>query len=176
MYNHTAQPIRPVTTVTSVAIYVAKWPLRHVYGGAWLNNSLDRMLAQIGAQSVLKVYGLEIRDSRTPPRIHDLLLVSFMQALILLSLFGLTWWTWRATDDYLLPAFIVLSVFHVIPSDEDFLTGGTLEKHVPVWLKPLTSALSFFVSMPALIIALPAAIVWGIIGTLKNVRPGKVGR
>lgn len=176
MHKSAAQSLRPVTTVSIVTIYVAKWPLRHVYGGAWLNNSLDRMLNQVGAQSVLKVYGLEIRDSETPPKIHDLVLVSVMQGLILLGLFGLTWWTWRATDDYLLPAFIVLSVFHVIPSEQDFLTSGTLEKHIPAWLKPLTSALSFFVSLPSMTIALPAAIIWGIIGTLKNVRSTKVGR
>ncbi|NQY97503.1 MAG: hypothetical protein HRT82_10110 [Henriciella sp.] len=167
MHNHAVQPLRPLSTVRMVTAYVARWPLRHVYGGKWLSDHFDRTLKQIGPHAVLKVYGLEFRDSSSPPKIHDLVLVSIMQGLILFGVIGLSWWSWKTTNDYVLPAFIVFSVFHVIPSDRDFLTSGSLAERVPSWLTPLTSALSFIVSLPAMFVALPASIVWGLLGLLK---------
>ena len=167
MENHTRQPLRPLSTVRMVTAYVARWPLRHVYGGEWLKRYFDHLLSQVGSRAVLKIYGLEFRDSTTPPKIHDLLLVSVMQGIILLGLVGLSWWAWEATNDYVLPALIIFSVFHVIPSDRDFLTSGDLAQRVPKWLTPLTSALSFIVSLPAMIVALPASVLWGSVGWMK---------
>lgn len=168
MHNHAAHPLRPISTMRMVTAYVARWPLRYVYGGKWLNSHFDRMLSQIGASSVLQIYGLEFRDSSSPPKIHDLLLVSLMQGIILLGLVSLSWWSWKSTNDYVLPAFIVFSVFHVIPSDNDFLTSGPLAARIPNWVVPFTSALSFIVSLPAMVIAIPASIVWGLVGWLKH--------
>ncbi len=167
MDNQFAQPLRPLSTVRMVTTYVARWPLRHVYGGQWLKDHFDRMLSDLGSNAVLKIYGLEFRSSPVTPKIRDLFLVSIMQGLIVLALLGLSWWAWKATSDYVLPAFIVFSVFHVIPSDRDFLTSGKLADRVPKWMTPLTSALSFIVSLPAMIVALPASIIWGLCGIVK---------
>ena len=147
--------------------YVARWPLRHVYGARRLNAYFDRTLNQVGRRSIMEIYGLEFRDSATPPRIDDLFLVSVMQGLILLSLIALACWAWDTTNDYVLPGFIIFSVFHVIPSERDFLTSGELAERVPEWLVPFTSALSFVVSLPAMLVALPSSIVWGLIGWVR---------
>ena len=167
MVDQSSEQIRPLSTVKSITTYVARWPLRHVYGGQWLTDHFDRTINQIGRRAILKIYGLEFRDSATPPRIHDLFLVSVMQAFILLSLIALSWWVWKATNDHVLPAFMVFSVFHGIPSDRDFLNSGDLAERVPDWLAPFTSALSFVVSLPAMLVALPASIAWGLIGWVK---------
>lgn len=159
--------INPMRTIRLVLSYVARWPFRHIYGSAWLSDHFDTVLAKADGKSIREVYGLEYRDNRMPPKINDLFLVSLMQAIILLGLVALSWWAWKWTNDYVLPAFIVFSVFHVIPSEQDFLTSGELARRVPSWLMPFTSALSFFVSLPAMMIALPAVIVWGCIGWLK---------
>ena len=165
--NQFARPLRPFSTVREVTIYVARWPLRHVYGGQWLKDHFERMLSDVGARALSQIYGLEFRSDPSTPKIRDLYLVSLMQGLILLMLVALSWLAWKATSDYVLPAFIFFSVFHVIPSDRDFLTSGDLADRVPKWLIPLTSALSFIVSLPAMIVALPAAIVWGLLGWVK---------
>ena len=91
-----------------------------------------------------------------------------MQGLILIAFIGLSVWAWNVTGDYILPAFLLLSIFHVIPSEQDFLTSGSMERIVPSILKPVTSALSFFVSIPAMIIVIPAAVIWGVTGAVKN--------
>ena len=158
---------KPMTTMRLVLSYVARWPFRHIYGLEWLRDHFDTVLAKAGGKSIREVYGLEFRDNRMPPKINDLFLVSLMQAIILLGLVALSWWAWKLTNDYVLPAFILFSVFHVIPSEQDFLTSGRLARRVPHWLTPLTGGLSFVVSLPAMIIALPAVIVWGCIGWLK---------
>lgn len=167
--------IKPMTTMRLALSYVARWPFRHIYGSDWLRDHFNAVLAQAGWKSIREVYGFEFRDNQMPPKIYDLFLVSFMQAIILFALIASSWWAWNLTNDYVLPAFILFSVFHVIPSEQDFLTSGTLASRVPNWLTPLTSALSFVVSLPAMIIALPAVIVWGCIGwlKLKLVRPAK---
>lgn len=167
MDNQYAQPLRPFTTVRLVTSYVARWPLRHVYGGRWLQDHFRRVLSEVGPTAIRRIYGLEFRDPSATPTIRDLFLVSLMQGLILLSLIGLTWWSWQATHDYVLPAFIAFSVFHLIPSERDFLTSGDLADRVPKWITPLTSALSFIVSLPAMIVALPASVIWGIGGVMK---------
>lgn len=167
MDNQFARPLRPLSTVRTITMYVARWPLRHVYGGKWLKDHFERLLSDVGARAVLQIYGLEFRSDSSAPKIRDLFLVSLMQGFILLALIAVSWWAWKATGDYVLPAFIIFSVFHVIPSDRDFLTRGELADRVPNWLIPLTSALSFIVSLPAMIVALPAAIVWGLLGWLK---------
>ncbi|MEL7096474.1 MAG: hypothetical protein AAFV59_02790 [Pseudomonadota bacterium] len=159
--------IKPMRTIRLVLSYVARWPFRHIYGSAWLGDHFDTILAKVGGKCIRKVYGLEFRDNRIPPKIDDLFLVSLMQAIILLGLVALSWWAWKLTNDYVSPAFLLFSVFHVIPSEQDFLTSGTLASRVPNWLTPLTSALSFVVSLPAMVIALPAVIVWGCIGWIK---------
>jgi len=167
MDNQSAQPLRPLSTVRTVTMYVARWPLRHVYGGKWLKDHFERMLSDVGARAVLQIYGLEFQSDTSAPKIRNLFLVSLMQGLILLALIAVSWWAWKATSDYVLSAFIIFSVFHAIPSDRDFLTSGELADRVPKWLIPLTSALSFIVSLPAMIVALPAAIVWGLLGWVK---------
>lgn len=159
--------INPMRTMRLVLSYVARWPLRHIYGPAWLGDHFNTVLAKAGGKSIREVYGLEFREKQMSPKINDLFLVSLMQAIILLGLVALSWWAWKLTNDYVLPAFLLFSVFHVIPSEQDFLTSGRLASRVPNWLTPLTSALSFVVSLPAMIIALPAVIVWGSIGWLK---------
>lgn len=159
--------IKPMRTMRLVLSYVARWPFRHIYGSAWLGEHFHIVLAKAGTKSIREVYGLEFRGNQMPPKVNDLFLVSIMQALILLSLIAFSWLAWNLTNDYVLPAFIVFSVFHVIPSEQDFLTSGRLASRVPNWLTPFTSALSFVVSLPAMIIALPAVIVWGCIGWLK---------
>lgn len=167
MPNHSTAPLRPLSTVGMITAYVARWPLRHVYGGDWLKTHFERLLKRVGSRSVLKIYGLEFRDSVSPPKISDLLLVSIMQGLILLGLFSLAWWAWKITGDYVLPAFIVFSVFHIIPSERDFLTSGAMADRLPRWITPITSALSFVVSLPAMVIALPASLLWGLLGWIK---------
>ena len=159
--------IKPMMTMRLVASYVVRWPFRHIYGPEWLGDHFNAFLARAGGKSIREVYGLEFRGNQMPPKISDLLLVSVMQAIVLLALAGLSWWAWKLTNDYVLPAFILFSVFHVIPSKQDFLTSGTLASRVPKWLTPFTSALSFVVSLPAMIIAVPAVIVWGCAGWLK---------
>ncbi|MEL7033986.1 MAG: hypothetical protein AAGK80_17015 [Pseudomonadota bacterium] len=167
MPNHAKAPLRPLSTVGMITAYVARWPLRHVYGGYWLKTHFDHLLKSVGSRSVLRIYGLDFRDSVSPPKINDLLLVSTMQVIILLGLFGLAWWAWKITGDYVLPAFIVFSVFHVIPSERDFLTSGAMADRLPRWITPVTSALSFVVSLPAMVIALPASLFWGVLGWMK---------
>lgn len=44
---------------------------------------------------------------------------------------------------------------------------------VPSWLSPLTGALSFVVSLPAMVVALPVAILWGSIGALRITLSGR---
>ena len=112
--------INPMRTIRLVLSYVARWPFRHIYGSAWLSDHFDTVLAKADGKSIREVYGLEYRDNRMPPKINDLFLVSLMQAIILLGLVALSWWAWKWTNDYVLPAFIVFSVFHVIPSEQDF--------------------------------------------------------
>ena len=171
-----SEPLQPIATIRSITGYVARWPFRHINGALWLSNNFRDVIGRVGTQSISCVYGLEFRDHVRPPKVRDLALVSIMQGVILLAFIGLAIWAWNATGDYILPGFLLLSVFHVIPSPQDFLTSGSLEKRVPPWLKPITSALSFFVSMPAMIIAIPAAVVWGLIGTIKNVPNKSEGR
>jgi len=167
MNNPVSQNLRPYITVKLVTVYVARWPFRHVYGGAWLRDYFAEVLRRIGPRSISEVYGLEFRDSVTPPKIRDVFIVSVMQAAISLAIMALAWTSYRLTSDYVVPAFILFSVFHVIPSDRDFLTSGDLADRVPRWLTPVSSALSFVVSLPAMIAALPAAVIWGCVGTAK---------
>lgn len=167
MDSQFAQPMRPLITIRMITLYVARWPLRHVYGGQWLQDHFRRVLGEVGPTAIRRIYGLEFRDATGVPTIRDLFFVSVMQGFVLLGLIGLSWWSWRATNDYVLPAFIAFSVFHVIPSDRDFLTSGELAARVPKWITPLTSALSFIVSLPAMIVALPASLIWGLGGLLK---------
>lgn len=161
------ETVRPFKTVGWVTAYVARWPFRHIRGSKWLRDFFADALGNVGENSISQIYGLEFRDHISPPKIRDLLLVSIMQGLILLALAALSVWMWNVTDDYVLPALILFSVFHVIPSDQDFLTSGSMAKHVPSWLSPITSALSFVVSLPAMIVALPAAVLWGVFGMIK---------
>ena len=167
MHNPVSQPLRPYITVKLVTAYVARWPFRHVYGGAWLRDYFAEVLTRIGSRSISDVYGLEFRDNVSPPKVRDVFIVSVMQAVILLAIMAFAWTSYRLTGDYVVPAFILFSVFHVIPSDRDFLTSGDLAERVPQWLTPVTSALSFVVSLPAMVVALPAAVIWGCIGTAK---------
>lgn len=167
MNSPVSQNLRPYITVKLVTAYVARWPFRHVYGGAWLRNYFAKVLTRIGPRSISEVYGLEFHDSVTPPKIRDVFIVSVMQAAILLAIMALAWTSYRLTSDFVVPAFILFSVLHIIPSDRDFLTSGDLADRVPRWLTPVTSALSFVVSLPAMIVALPAAVIWGCIGTAK---------
>jgi hypothetical protein len=167
MRNKSARGLRPLYSVKLMTAYVSRWPFRHIYGAAWLKSYLDQVLGQDGSRSILKVYGLEFRDSSSPPKIHDLVLVTVMQCLILLSVIAAAWWAWEATNDYVLPGFIVFSIFHVVPSDQDFLTSGRMADRVPAWISPITNALSFVVSLPAMIIAIPMSIIWGALGWLK---------
>lgn len=159
--------VRPIKTVGWVTAYVARWPFRHIRGSNWLRDYFANVLGNVGETSISQIYGLEFRDHISPPKIRDLLLVSIMQGLILLALVSLSVWMWNVTNDYVLPALVLFSVFHVVPSDQDFLTSGSMANHVPSWLSPITSALSFVVSLPAMIVALPAALLWGVFGTIK---------
>ena len=160
-------PDRPLAAIAAMTAYVARWPFRHVHGSDWLRERFSVSLTEVSSRTIARTYGLYFRDSESPPKVEDLRLVTLMQTLILATLMALIWLSWTMTDDYVLPALMAFSVFHLVPSRQDFLTEGRLADRVPSWLTPITGALSFVVSLPGMLIALPAAIVWGVIGTLK---------
>lgn len=165
----------PFETIYRVAAYVARWPLRYLNGDDWLRSNLDQVLDAVGAESILQIYGLEFRNCPKPLKVQDLLLVTLMQILILIALLGVAWWAWAATNDYVYPAFIFISVFHAVPSEREFLAHSYTQKNEQSWLSPGSELFSFVISLPALIVALPAAVLWGLIGAVKY-QLSKAGR
>lgn len=161
------RPSHPIAAIIAISSYVACWPLRHVRGSDWLRARFTKLLERAGSRSIERTYGLYFHDPYHPPKISDLAFVTLMQVFVVLAFAGSIWTAWAYTHDYVLPLLIAFSVFHLVPSPQDFLTEGRMADRVPSWLSPLTGALSFVVSLPAMVVALPVAILWGSIGALR---------
>lgn len=168
MTQTTQLPSSHWSAIAAMTSYVARWPLRHIYGGPWLRSRFAASLDRVGSRTISGTYGLSFRDSETPPAINDLVLVTMMQILILLALGLQWWWIWAMTEDWIVAAIFPFSAFFAVPSDEDFLTEGPMEERVPRWLKPITSAFSFIATLPAMMIAIPAVLLWGLLGMAKS--------
>ena len=167
MNQRIAPPIKPLAAVAAMTAYVSRWPLRHIYGGHWLRDRFAASLSRVGPKSVAKTYGLYFRDSAAPPKVDDLVFVTMMQMLVILALGVLVWSFWTLSGDWAIGMIAAFSVFYAVPTQKDFLTEGQMADRVPAWLKPITSALSFIVTLPAMLVAIPVAVIWGIIGTVR---------
>lgn len=162
-----APPIKPLAAVAAMTAYVSRWPLRHIYGGHWLRDRFAVSLSRIGPNTVAKTYGLYFRDSAASPKVDDVIFVTLMQMLVLLALGGLVWSFWTLSGDWAIGTIAAFSVFYAVPTQKDFLTEGDMAERVPAWLKPITSALSFIMTLPAMLVAIPVALIWGMIGTAR---------
>lgn len=162
-----APPMKPLAAVAAMTAYVSRWPLRHIYGGHWLRDRFAASLSRVGPNTVAKTYGLYFSDSAAPPKVDDLVFVTLMQMLVLLGLGGLVWSFWTLSGDWAIGLIAAFSVFYAVPTQKDFLTEGDMADRVPTWLKPITSALSFIVTLPAMFVAIPIALIWGIIGAAR---------
>ena len=160
-------PDKPLAAVAAMTAYVSRWPLRHIYGGNWLRDRFATSLSRVGPNTVAKTYGLYFRDSAAPPKVDDLVFVTLMQMLVLLALGGLGWSFWMLSGDWAIGMIAAFSVFYAVPTQKDFLTEGQMADRVPIWLKPITSALSFIVTLPAMLVAIPVALIWGMIGAAR---------
>lgn len=166
--NHLiAPPIKPLAAVAAITAYVSRWPLRHIYGGDWLRDRFAASLSRVGPNTVAKTYGLYFKDSAAPPKVDDLVFVTLMQMLVIVALGILVWSFWTLSGDWAIGLIAAFSVFYAVPTQKDFLTEGEMAERVPVWLKPITSALSFIVTLPAMLVAIPVALIWGMIGTAR---------
>ncbi|MEO1018221.1 MAG: hypothetical protein AAFY56_11080, partial [Pseudomonadota bacterium] len=92
---------------------------------------------------------------------------TMMQMLVILALGVLVWSFWTLSGDWAIGMIAAFSVFYAVPTQKDFLTEGQMAERVPTWLKPITSALSFIVTLPAMLVAIPVALIWGMIGTAR---------
>ena len=166
--TETLQPqIKPMAAVAAMTAYVSRWPLRHVYGGDWLRARFAASLERVSPRAIAQTYGIYFRDSSSPPKVEDLAFVTIMQSLVLAGFIALVWAVWSLSGDWALGLIAAFSVFYAVPSRQDFLTEGGMAERVPNWLRPVTSALSFVVTLPAMVVAIPAALIWGVIGAVR---------